>query len=268
MFLNILLIFIILVSFGIIWKIIFPKFSRLSSIEIENLPREQQGEIKKEIIKNRLEKKLEKIYKRILYFLKFFKPLGLKLKKLFNKYREKFLALEQKYIFKYRHLIKKEPELVQDKIKKLFIQGKELIDKKKFIEAEKKFIEIISFDSKNIETYKQLAEIYFQQNDLEHTKEILYFIQKLNPNDETISIQLGVINKLLGQHKEAINNFKKALFLTPNNPRNLDLLIEEYIIVKNQLSAEKVLKKLEEVNPENQKIKEFKERISNLRFTI
>jgi tetratricopeptide (TPR) repeat protein len=264
MFINILLILIILVSFGIILKIVFSKFSRLSLIEIENLPREQQGKVKKEIIKNRLEKKLEKIYKKILYFLKFLEPFGLKLKEFFCKYREKFLILEQKYIFKYRHLIKKEPELIQNKIKKLFIQGKELIEKKNFIEAEKKFIEIISFDSKNIEAYKQLVEIYFQQNDFEHTKEILYFIQKINPNDETISTQLGVINKSLGQHKEAINNFKKALFLTPNNPKNLDLLIEEYIIVKNQLLAEKVLKKLEEVNPENQKIKEFKDRIKKM----
>ncbi|MFH1837880.1 MAG: hypothetical protein ABH808_00025 [Candidatus Kuenenbacteria bacterium] len=264
MFINIILIFIILVSFWIIWKIIFPKFPRLSLIEIENLPREQQVEVKKEIIKNRLEKKLEKIYKKILYFLKFLKPFGIKLKKFFNKYREKFLILEQKYILKYKHLIKKEPELIRDKIKKLFIHGKELIEKKIFEEAEKNFIEIISFDSKNIEAYKQLIEIYSQQNDYEHAKEILYFIQKINSNDETISTQLGIINKLLGEHKEAINNFKKALFLTPNNPRNLDLLIEEYIIVKNKLLAEKVLKKLKEVNPENQKIKEFKERIEKM----
>jgi len=264
MFINIFLIFIILVSLGIIWRIIFPKFSRLSLIEIENLPREQQAEIKKEIIQNRLEKKLNKIYKKFLFFLNFFKPLSVKFKKFFNKYREKFLILEQKYILKYRHLIKKEPELVQDKIKKLFISGKELIERKNFKEAEEKFIEIVSFDSKNIEAYKQLAEIYFQQNDLEHTKEILYFIQKIKPNDETIITQLGIINKSLGQHNEAINNFKNALILIPNNPRNLDLLIEEYIFVKNQFLAEKVLKKLEEVNPENQKIKEFKERIKKM----
>ncbi|MEK7167147.1 MAG: hypothetical protein AAB732_01940 [Patescibacteria group bacterium] len=264
MFINFLLVFIILISLGIIWKIIFSKFSRLSLIEIENLPREQQIEIKKEIIQNRLEKKLKKIYEKILYFLRFLKPLDIKLKKIFNKYREKFLALEQKYILKYKHLIKKEPELVQDKIKKLFIQGKELIEEKKFEEAEKFFIEIIGFDSKNIEAYKQLAEIYFQQNDLKHTKEILYFIQKINPNDETIPIQLGLIHKSLEEHKEAINNFKKALLLTPNNPRNLDLLIEEYIIVKNQFLAEKVLRKLQEVNPENQKIKEFEERIEKM----
>ena len=264
MFINILIILIILVSLGIIWRIISPKFPRLSLIEIENLPKEQQIKTKKEIIKNRLERKLEERYKKILQFLCFLKPFNLKLKKFFNKCGEKFLDLEQKYIFKYQHLIKKEPELVQDKIKKLFIQGKELIKEKNFNEAEKKFIEIISFDSKNIEAYKQLAEIYFQQNDLEHTKEILYFIQKLNPNDETIPTQLGLINKSLEQHEEAISNFKKALLLTPNNPRNLDLLIEEYIFVKNQFLAEKVLEKLEEVNPENQKIKEFRERIEKM----
>ncbi|PKL72556.1 hypothetical protein CVV26_00910 [Candidatus Kuenenbacteria bacterium HGW-Kuenenbacteria-1] len=264
MFINILFIFIILISFGIILKIIIPKFPRLSLIEIENLPKEQQVETKKEIIKNRLERKLEEKYKKILHFLRFLKPFNEKIKKFFSKLREKFLILEQKYILKYKHLIKKEPELVQDKIKNLFIQGKELIEKKEFKKAESFFIEIISFDSKNIEAYKQLAEIYFQQNDYDHTKEILYFIQKLDINNETVSAQLGIIHKTLGEHESAINNFKKALLLTPNNPRNLDLLIEEYIIIKNQFLAEKVLKKLKEVNPENQKIKEFEERIKKM----
>ncbi|MEK9130049.1 MAG: hypothetical protein AAB526_01455 [Patescibacteria group bacterium] len=262
--LSIFLIFIILISLGIIWRIISPKFSRLSLIDIENLPREQQVKTKKEIIENRLEKKIKKIYEKVLCFLRFLKPLGKKIGEFFLKFKEKFLVLEQKYILKYKQLIKKKPELIQDKIKNLFIQGRELIKKKNFKEAELKFIEIISFNSKNIEAYEGLVEVYFNQSDYEHAKEILYFIQKLSPEDETIFIQLGMINKILCEHEKAINNFKKALTLAPNNPKNLDLLIEEYIIVKNKFLAQKVLKKLKEVNPKNQKIEEFKERINKM----
>ena len=61
--------------------------------------------------------------------------------------------------------------------------------------------------------------------------------------------------------KEAICS---ACELEPKNPRYLDLLIETAIICDDKLLAEKTWEDLRIVNPDNNKLSDFKERIDNL----
>ena len=56
---------------------------------------------------------------------------------------------------------------------------------------------------------------------------------------------------------------KEAVTIESGNPKYLDRLIELSIILKDKNLAETSLSKLKEINPENKKINEYKDKIEN-----
>jgi len=87
-------------------------------------------------------------------------------------------------------------------------------------------------------------------------------------NDKTkeaeVNYLLSQVNKSLNEFDEAINNLSQALNNEPNNPRYLDSLLELGIMKKDKNLAEETLKKMAEVNPENQKLGEWENKIKEL----
>jgi len=79
-----------------------------------------------------------------------------------------------------------------------------------------------------------------------------------------IYFALANANKQLGDFDEAIDNLHEALELEANNPRYLDLILELSIMKKDCVLAENILHRLEESNPENQKISEFRARLNKI----
>ncbi len=75
---------------------------------------------------------------------------------------------------------------------------------------------------------------------------------------------LGQVNHALEDFDTALINFKDAVQLEENNPKYLDMLIEISLIVRNRLLALDTLKKLKEVNPDNQKLEEFEVKIREM----
>ena len=75
---------------------------------------------------------------------------------------------------------------------------------------------------------------------------------------------MGLIFDELGDKASAGQQFKAALELEPKNPKYLDLLIESGIKIGDKELAKEALRNLRDVNPENKKIKEFKNRIETM----
>jgi hypothetical protein len=57
---------------------------------------------------------------------------------------------------------------------------------------------------------------------------------------------------------------KKALKIEPNNPRYLDTMFRISIIIKDKVLAFEAYDRLSKVNPENQKLAEFKAQLAEL----
>ena len=127
----------------------------------------------------------------------------------------------------------------------------------KFKEAEKRYLEAIKLDSKNIEAYRGLGEMYATQKQYAEAKEIYNFLIKLNSvsvnRKSDYYFNLSSIYKLEGKNSEAYNYALQALELVPNNPRYLDFIIDLSIIEGDKVGARKYVARLKEVNPENQK---------------
>lgn len=243
---------------GIIF-IIVKKFPVLAAINIETIKSEQEAVKKEKIVAERLSRKISSMGK-FLYALLL--PIGRALKLFFSKIYDKVLDWEKKYGKK-----KKNPISFPDsegEIKTLFFEAEECLRTGELEEAEQKCIGIISLDHKNIDAYKKLGAICVEQKNYENAFETFRHILKLNPNDVETIFDLASLHRERGENEEALANFKRAVELEPTSPKNLDFLIDISIIVKNKDLAEETLKKLREVNPENQKLAEFEERIKEI----
>ncbi len=247
---------IVVLSLAGIIFVIIKKFPVLASINIESIKSEQEAIKKEKIVAERLSRKISALGK-FLYALLL--PVGRFLKKVFLNIYTKVLEWEKQYGKK-----KKKPVSLPDsegEIKTLFHEAEECLRTGKMEEAEQKCISIIALDHKNIEAYKKLGAVYVEQKNYENAFETFRHILKLDPNDVETLLDLGELYRERGENEAALESFKKAVEVEPGSPKNLDFLIDISIIVKNKDLAEKTLEKLREVNPENQKLAEFEERI-------
>ena len=161
--------------------------------------------------------------------------------------------------------------------------------------AEKGFIAVISLDAKNAAAYQGLGDVYFaerQFTEAQQTYRYAIFLDKhneqalirlaeiaeaenvfesaveyyqqavlLNDNISSRFLKLYELLTKLGQPETALVAIQEALNLEPQNPKYLDNFIEASIIVGNKNLAEDGYQRLRMVNPENQKISTFRERI-------
>jgi len=251
------------------------KFPALAAIDVGSIPREKQMEVKKMLIENRLLGKLRVSGKKMEDALR---PAEIFLKKFFSRVRDRVKAVEDKYRDRHIELIKGKPEVAEQKIKSLFLRAEELSKAEKLPEAEKKFIEIVKLDPQNIAACRNLGYIYLRQKDFSHAREIFEYNLRLSLKqaegekaDEGSRKQvmfshldLGLMRRSAEDFSGALENFLQAVEMEPKNPKNLDLLIETSIMVKDKNLAESALKQLKEVNPDNQKIEKFEEQIKAL----
>jgi len=288
---NIIPLLLILISLSIIIIIIVRKFSALASLDIENIPAEKEARFKEQIISSRLKRnitkwstKLGKLIKPIIQLISnFFKWLHAKLSTLKDDYKSKEVLLDSDS---------------KQKIDKLFNEAEECKKQSDLVMAEKRYIEIIGLDSKNIKAFKLLAQLYFERKDYGEAKETYEHILKLKADDEEVYeglaqidrqkgnliqardkylksldinsqrsqtyFDLALVYQTMGNIKEAVLNAKKALQIEPNNPRYLDTLLEISIMNKDKALASEAYKKLAEVNPDNQKLADLREQIDAL----
>lgn len=164
--------------------------------------------------------------------------------------------------------------------------------------AEGKYIEILKIDQKNVDAYQGLAKLYMDNNRWSEARQILEFLLKLGVEDTdtyinfanlaweedsldeakiyylkalsldgsrvVARVNLGLVFNELNDKESAMQQFRAAFELEPKNPRYLDLLLESSIQIGDKDLAKKALQNLKEVNPENQKINDFKKRINDM----
>lgn len=261
MFYNIIPLIIIIVSLVIIIVIVIRKFPSLAAVDTSSVIEIKEAEVKHRLLKDRLKRKILSIMERTKRITT---PLWLWIKDVFSDLYKRTVELEKKYQKEKREEPLGETVDTKQKIRGLLNDAESLIDDEDYKEAEKKLIEIISLDKRNIEAYKRLAEIYFKQKQYGQSEEILRHLLRMDPENDSFYLQLGEIAQEKGNNELALEYFQKAIDLAPNHPKNLDHLLEIAIILGKQKIAKNTFKKLKEVNPENRKLEEFKEKIESI----
>ena len=261
---NIIALIAILLSLAIILAIIYRKLPLLASFDVNSIPEEKAAETKTKIMEQRLARKFKFFYSKIIPF---FNTIGNLFQRKIKVFSEKISAWEEKYKTKPQKealVTKEEFETFEKKIGAGLKESQELVNRESYEEAEKKYLEILSSDPKNIEAYRGLGNIYFLQTQYEEAKQTFIHILKLNKADSFANFELAEVFARMENYDEAIMNLEKALDLEPNNPKYLDLLITISLIIKDKNLAKQSLQRLKEANPDNAKIKEFQTQIKEL----
>lgn len=255
---NIIPLILMLISLGIIIFIVVRKFPVLANVDVENIPKEKEAKFKEKIIIGQLKRNIVKWSSKIT---KLARPLGAAISNFFHWALDKLHEIKEGYK---NETVLKEAD-IDKKIASSLDEAKDLVAKDDFETAEKKLIEAINLDNKNIEAFKALGELYFRKKSYNEASQTLKHVLKLTKGqDSGAYFDLSLVYKEMGDYDSALANISNALKIEPNSPRHLDALLEISIMNKDKISALKAHKKLKEVNPENQKLEELKRQIDEI----
>jgi tetratricopeptide (TPR) repeat protein len=162
------------------------------------------------------------------------------------------LALEERY----QKLQKGGTFMVlhEDEEKQLFNEGRKFVKEGRFGEAEKRFLDV----------YEDLGALYILTKQYDQAEETLKFVQKAKPNDASVLVHLGELALAQGDAMGAHAYFSSAIDFSPNNPKYLDFYIEAGLRAGKSSAVRDGLERLKSVNPENQKLPLFAERLIEL----
>jgi tetratricopeptide (TPR) repeat protein len=261
---NIVPLFFIFAGLTAIAVIIGRKFSALANLDVDSIPEEKEARFKEQIAGKRIKK----------FLFGWGGKAGGRFKRLYNrsggvlaKTTDRLEQLKKEYAKEVENEKRSEEERVVDAFQRL----EKLDPKEDFDKYESNLIEIIGLDSKNIQAFEWLADLYFDNKrykEAEQTYEHLLKLLETSEDDNKraeIYFDLALVAKEKNKTAKALKNTQKALKMTPNNPRFLDTMIEISIINKDKTLAKSAYDKLAEVNPENRKLEEWKEKIKEMK---
>ncbi len=289
----------ILLGAAVAAVIIIRKFPQLSNLDIENLPAEREARKKREIIARRIEAQGSRIKKA---WAKRLQPMLAILRKLQLRFRvyvgriEKLLHHEERVR---RKLAVPTDENKEQKILNIIQEGEVELKNEHLEQAEEFFIAAIKLDPKSVAAYRGLADTYLAKGSLDEARETYLFLLQLSPGNDSVMVKIADIAEQKGDLDKAISFYQQAAVindslssrfyhlaelllrveqpevakeailqaveLEPRNPKYLDLLIKIMILCGDKDLALQAYQELRLVNPNNQKLADFHERINALK---
>ncbi len=260
MWMTIILTILIVAGLGLIGFVVWRKLPQVRMIDPSTDKDSVSRQKKYDIMKGRVEragvKQFDQLNKSVL------KPIGTGFQNLVRRVAGKLTAVERQYQAKQKEI--RPSSYTRDELEVMVEEANGLVEDGEFDKAEKKYIEIISYDAKFVPAYEYLGRLYLRRKDYDLARETFTFLAKLSPKDASVITSLGEVEEALGNNEAAFEFYKKASSLSPKNPKYLDFLIESAIESGNKYEANLALDRLREVNPDNHKIEDFEERISEI----
>lgn len=259
---NLIPLFVILASLLVIIVIVAKKFSVLANLDVENMPAEREAKFKENIASSRIKRNIIKWKNRAAQVsgtvFKGIKTAGI------QGYNKLFQVKEN-----YEQELKSRENSRDKHIKEIFQEMEELDPEEDFESMEKKLIDIVGLDPKNVEAFERLGDLYFKNKKFREAQETYQHLLKLLKTKDPyqraeVYFDLAMVNKSNEDWQQASENIKQAFELAPNNPRYLDIMFEVGIMNKDKKLATTAYNKLSEVNPENKKLEDFKEQLESL----
>lgn len=253
---------VILIALGfiIIGWIIGRHLSELRVLNVDSIPGAREKKIKISILRERL-RRMAQGHGRVLKVL--LAPVRAGVGRVGERAKQKIARLELAYEQARRLALGTRGKRTAQ-ILGLVREAEEFERQEKFEEAEKKYIAVITLDSKNIDAYEGLGHLYLGQKKFDESRQAFNHILKLRKVDASVQVALGEVALAEGKPEEALPHFKKAVARRPGNPKYLDFMIETALAAGSKTDAESGLRLMRKTNPENQKIPEWERRVAGL----
>ncbi|MBI2444357.1 MAG: tetratricopeptide repeat protein [Candidatus Magasanikbacteria bacterium] len=289
---------LIIVALLVGGTIIVRKFPQLTHLDVAQLPEERENRRKREILTRRLEAQAARFGER---FRGVGEPLARWWGALQLRFRQYVGKVERLWHHEERLRRRARPASSttdEDKVAALIARAESALAAARYEEAEGLFIAAIKINNRAAAAYRGLADSYAARQMLEEARETYRFVLRLEPDDDSVLTRLAEIAESQGDLEEAVSYYEQAVVLNDNlaprfyhlaelllklnqpaaareairsavtledkNPRYLDMRLETAILCGDQADAEAMYRELRLVNPENQKLAEFRERISRM----
>jgi len=236
------------------------KVPLLRSLDSSVLAAEVNLEVKKSLLEERMKRQLKM---RFEFVQVLFKPLGQKLGEWLKKLYSLVVHKEREYEAKMRQV---EYEEYSDNEKNKVIEDQLEIarDKETEEDAESKYLEVLSLDSKNTEAYEGLVEIFMKRKEYDHAREIYEHLLRLGSSKIEYFLNLTEIWLSQDFIQRGFRVMQGALKIHPKNPKLLDKLIEVAILLEDAMLARDYIRRLKEINPDNKKLIDFSKQVEDL----
>ncbi len=268
----------------VIFLLLRKKYHQLRLIDVQTIAEEKEDQVKERILLDRMKRRAQS---GSALAGKVFSPVGSIFKNTWKKISTRLADWESKLQKQATKTAANKIINFDQQVKNLLTEAQELFKKEELAEAEKRFIEIIGLDPHNRAAFEGLANLYEAQKEYQQSLQTVLHILKLDKHlSKTVTKDDGKGGKFktvdnadqinedylwIGQLYQSLNDMVKAneyyamaIELTPNDPKTLDLLINSAIILHNKSQAFDYVKRLEETNPENQKVIEYKKKIEEM----
>lgn len=294
---------LMIISLAVVIVIVVKKFPQLSLLDVDNIPEVKTEKKKIEYIKRRVNKKAERKKEA---WQKKMEPVVKKAKNVQLQFRKYVGKVEKSVIQEQEKKKETEPKDKQEKRKvevhHAYQDGVHAMEQGDIEHAEKCFIQAIRIDPKHIDAYRGLAEVYTKLAQYQEAEQTYQYILKIEPHDDITMIKLGELLEEVGRKEEAVDWYQKAVLINPHissrfakissvlkdmgqydaaleaisqaveleaqNPKYLDNFIELSIMSENLPLAEEGYAALRIVNPDNQKLRVFRDRMDKLKEKI
>ncbi|MFH1078085.1 MAG: hypothetical protein V1745_02245 [Patescibacteria group bacterium] len=187
---------------------------------------------------------------------------------------------------------------MQDRIRTLLEEARSLARELKWADAERRFLEALSIDNRNVEAYKGLGTLYLKQKLYPQAKETFEFLVKIKKADDACFAGMAEIAEVEGdistaeamrsravemqpkspsRHAELATFYlersepgkawplaKRAADLEPKSAKYLITAIEAAIALGNQVEARRRFDKLRLLSSDQPRLQSLKERIDAL----
>jgi tetratricopeptide (TPR) repeat protein len=289
---------LIVIALAIIITIVARRLPQLSLLDVESLPEVKEEKKKDEIIRKKAISKIaETKEKRQKKLAPFFERLRVWRENFMNYLNrlEKTIVSESK---SKKAINQAKLDVSPEEMRAIVRGGDYHLERGELEAAEQKYIEAIKLDAKNVDAYYGLGNVYMRTDHLAEAEETFKFLLRLQPNNCMAVDKLGELAERKGDTQKAIEYYSKcvlmddakasryakiaelmlsagapdtaceaarqAVDIEPQNPKYLDLFIESSIISGNKKLAEDGFQRLRMVNPENQKLSSFLDRIETM----
>jgi len=295
---------LLILSLLVIGVIVVRKLPQLSLLDLDTVPEVKQEKKKNKLLRKRQEKTTkeinEKAQKVVKPVVNSFKVLQKEFRNYVSKVQRTVEKEEEKITEKKVEEVQKAepPQKKIDSCTQLLKDAKLSYEHGSYVDAEKMCIASIKQNPKCIEAYQILGDVYAKQDQTEEAEQTFQFLLQLDERNEYALVRLAEIAEERGEFHKAVDYYqeavlindslssrfqriydllmkleehttaleaaKQAVSIEPDNPKYLDNLVEASIIVGDKALASDAYERLRMVNPDNQKLSVFKERIKKI----
>lgn len=299
---NMILAFLLLSAAAVVGMavIIIRRFPQLANLDVDNLPAEQELRKKKSLINRRVNAEGNKM---MFALFRKLAPLRKPWGRLQLRFRVYVGKIERLWHHEQRSKVLNElselpTEAVENKLSTLVQEGTYFLSQNNLESAEERFIAAVKLDAKYAPAYRGLGDTYLEKGALTEAEETYQFFLQLEPDDEMMKVKMSELLEKKGNLEQAITYLQQAVIandavasrfyhlaelllkvnqpgvakesivqaveLEPKNPKYLDLLIEIGVSCGDKDLAKQGFQELRMVNPDNQKLIDFQERIQGM----